>query len=158
MSFLLHNDILTVTFPFGSEIFLEFLFNGLCPMINKWALPPMELMPPNFVCVYHTTANMHLRSDGRILKGAGVILKQRNWLRGGKKEGRSVLAFKMCEIEDRFDVDVEDALGGKKNAKGWKLEHRLVGVPVGYWDAMWLRLMDALELKGKDVGIDDLWD
>ena len=92
------------------------------------------------------------------MKGAGVILKKRHWLKGGKKEGRSILAFKMCEMEDGFDVDIEGALGGKKNAKGWKLEHRLAGVPVGFWDEMWVGLMEALELKGKDVGVDDLWE
>ncbi|PVH87063.1 hypothetical protein DL98DRAFT_581790 [Cadophora sp. DSE1049] len=151
------SDTLTITFPFGSEIFLEFLLTHLCPMINKYVRPPAELTPPGWGRDIRVGGSMCDRGDTRVLKGAGAVVWKRMWLKGGKKEGRSVLAFKMCEMADGLDVDVQGAFGGRRKARGWKVEHRLRGVPIGSWDAMWLRLMECLEVKGEEVEIDDLF-
>ncbi|KAK0115506.1 hypothetical protein ONS95_000216 [Cadophora gregata] len=145
------NDTLVVTFPFASELFLEFLIT--CPAINKYVRPPVELMPPGRGAQndIHAAPALNHTYDSRVLKGAGVILTKRNWLKGGRKEGRSILAFRMCDMGDGMDVNVQEG-------QGWKVEHRLRGVTIGRWDEMWLRLMECLEIKGKEVSILDLFE
>ncbi|KAH7403248.1 hypothetical protein BKA64DRAFT_743865 [Cadophora sp. MPI-SDFR-AT-0126] len=84
------SDTLTITFPFASEFFLEFLLTRLCPMINKYVRPPAELIPYGWGRDIRVGGSMCDRGDTRVLKGSGAIVWKRNWLKAGRKEGRSV--------------------------------------------------------------------
>lgn len=87
--------------------------------------------------------------DRKVLKAAGVLVAKRHGVRGfaGLKKESTVLTFKLCDIGESLNVSAEDIGGGK-------IMERLAGVPVFDWDTEWIKLIEKLEVEGKELNDD----